>query len=138
MQIFTHGETPEKDRELFARIGELALSKAVQDDLGVCPTSEPGRIWFVLDGQKGFVSLQMLKNGTAHMRHLWATQLAGRKKLIKNAIKKARQHGAKAVRAVEKTGKAAKTLISLGFAEIDIRGQYSTLEYTYESEKPEK
>lgn len=133
--VITHGR--DTAPELFARIGELACARATHADLGVCVTSEPGRIWLIAeqDGATlGFASIHPLANKAAgQLKHLYAPAAANTVavlgQLLRAVVKEARRGGITTLTSNDRLA-AARIYAVHGWQPAGTRGQYTTYHWS--------
>lgn len=92
IKTFMQGQ--DTDKELWCSIGQWTVDKKVHETLGVAVTGETGDLWLVYYATAkpvGFAQVRVAKNGTSHIRYLFAGTEARQGELIKACIAAARE-----------------------------------------------
>ncbi|MDR2626270.1 MAG: GNAT family N-acetyltransferase [Zoogloeaceae bacterium] len=129
-----------RDDRFWISMGPLFFDKNIKKQLPFL-TEDLGKNWFIaFDGDVviGFASVDVKKNGVAMIGSAWVSE-SKRKRGTYRALTDARlalasEKGAKLVRAVCTTA-SSSALMKRGFAEVNQRGKYHTLEKKLEGGK---
>lgn len=101
IEKFVHESEPEKNAQLFGRIGEFCACATTRDALGCAISSRPGQVWYVAAERHtvhAFGSIR-LQGERGLLRHLYSPAGDGMllETVLRHCIEYARRHHARSV-----------------------------------------